>query len=71
MPKNIKIQEAKLDLIAKFLDYANVADASYAMLHLIDENDEKDFFDSVFTPPLWLYADGITNQKIIVKGNKV
>ncbi|TKX32266.1 hypothetical protein CQA75_09060, partial [Campylobacter taeniopygiae] len=27
--------------------------------HLIDKNDEKDFFDSVFTPPLWLYADGI------------
>ncbi len=43
MSKNIKTQEAKLDLIAKFLDYANVADASYAMLHLIDENDEKGF----------------------------
>lgn len=29
------------------------------MLDLIDENDEKGFFDSAFTPPLWLYADGI------------
>ncbi|WP_171000103.1 hypothetical protein [Campylobacter taeniopygiae] len=35
MPKNIKIQEAKLDLIAKFLDYANVADASYAILQYV------------------------------------
>lgn len=33
------------------------------MLHLIDENDEKSFFDSVKTPPLWLYADGVTNLK--------
>ncbi|RTJ07849.1 diadenosine tetraphosphate hydrolase, partial [Campylobacter jejuni] len=24
-------------------DYANIADASYAMLDLIDENDEKGF----------------------------
>ncbi|HED6588339.1 hypothetical protein [Campylobacter coli] len=63
MSKNIKTQEAKLDLITKFLDYANIADASYAMLDLIDENDEKGFFDSAFTPPLWLYADGVTNLK--------
>lgn len=34
MSKNIKTQEAKLDLITKFLDYANIADASYAMLDL-------------------------------------
>ncbi|HED0612488.1 TPA: methyltransferase, partial [Campylobacter jejuni] len=32
MSKNIKTQEAKLDLIIKFLDYANCADASYALL---------------------------------------
>ncbi|EOH7148825.1 hypothetical protein ACMC3T_001618 [Campylobacter coli] len=43
MSKNIKTQEAKLDLITKFFDYANIADASYAMLDLIDENDEKGF----------------------------
>ncbi|TKX33251.1 hypothetical protein CQA75_08460, partial [Campylobacter taeniopygiae] len=47
------------ELISEIKDYADIADASYAMLHLIDKNDEKDFFDSVFTPPLWLYADGI------------
>ncbi|MCW1332759.1 hypothetical protein OLP47_08960 [Campylobacter jejuni] len=43
MSKNIKTQEAKLDLITKFFDYANIVDASYAMLDLIDENDEKGF----------------------------
>ncbi|EFO6967512.1 hypothetical protein HNG89_001868 [Campylobacter jejuni] len=32
MSKNIKTQEAKLDLITKFLDYDNCADASYALL---------------------------------------
>ncbi len=32
MSKNIKTQEAKLDLITKFLDYANCADASYTLL---------------------------------------
>ncbi|EKJ5635808.1 hypothetical protein PJO00_001827 [Campylobacter coli] len=58
MSKNIKTQEAKLDLITKFLGYANVADASYAMLHLIDENDENSTL-----APLWLYADGVTNLK--------
>lgn len=30
-------QNAKIDLIKKFLDYANVADASYALLHYINE----------------------------------
>ncbi|EOD7248229.1 hypothetical protein ACJ5FQ_001812 [Campylobacter coli] len=35
MSKNIKTQEAKLDLITKFLDYANCADASYAMLQYV------------------------------------
>ena len=29
-------QNAKIDLVKKFLDYANVADASYALLHYID-----------------------------------
>ncbi|MGH2327462.1 hypothetical protein ACRCD5_03920 [Campylobacter taeniopygiae] len=47
------------ELISQIKDYADIADASYAMLDLIDENDEKDFFDSVRTPPLWLYADRI------------
>lgn len=30
-------QNAKMDLIKKFLDYANIADASYALLHYINE----------------------------------
>ncbi|WP_111230743.1 diadenosine tetraphosphate hydrolase [Helicobacter valdiviensis] len=34
------------ELLIEIKDYADVADASYAMLHLIDENDEKGFFDS-------------------------
>lgn len=46
------------ELISEIKDYADIA-ASYAMLYLIDKNDEKDFFDSVRTPLLWLYADGI------------
>ena len=40
--KNIQTHEAKIDLIKKFLDYANITDASYAMLHYIHENAEKD-----------------------------
>ncbi len=32
MSKNIQTYNAKIDLIKKFLDYANVADASYAKL---------------------------------------
>ncbi|MCR8678130.1 hypothetical protein [Campylobacter sp. S4:11] len=48
------------------------------MLDLIDENDEKGFFDSAFTPPLWLYADGIKlgyeiskeNETKLSRGNK-
>ncbi|EOT0602557.1 hypothetical protein [Campylobacter coli] len=42
MSKNIKTQEAKLDLITKFLDYADIADASYAMLQYVWENIEQD-----------------------------
>lgn len=30
------------ELISEIKDYADIA-ASYAMLHLIDKNDEKDF----------------------------
>ena len=31
--KNIQTYNAKIDLVKKFLDYANIADASYALLH--------------------------------------
>ena len=33
MAKNIQTHNAKVELVKKFLDYANIADASYAMLH--------------------------------------
>ena len=33
--KNIQTNEAKIDLVKKFLDYANCADASYAPLKTI------------------------------------
>ena len=35
--KNIQTNEAKIDLVKKFLDYANCADASYAPLKTIKE----------------------------------
>ena len=35
MKKDIRTHEAKIDLVKKFLDYANIADASYAMLEAI------------------------------------
>ena len=38
MSKNIQTHNADINLIKKFLDYANVADASYAMLHYINKN---------------------------------
>ena len=37
-------QNAKIDLVKKFLDYANIADASYALLHYINgiiQDDKK------------------------------
>lgn len=50
MNKNIRTHEAKVDLIKKFLDYANIADASYALLEYTDEKskideDKNDFGD--------------------------
>ena len=36
--KNIQTHNAKIDLVKKFLDYANCADASYALLHYVNEN---------------------------------
>lgn len=37
MSKNIQTHNAKIDLVKKFLDYANCADASYALLHYIND----------------------------------
>ena len=33
------------DLISKFKDYADIADASYAMLHWVNENEDDGWFD--------------------------
>ena len=33
------------DLISKFKDYADIADASYAMLHWINDNEDDGWFD--------------------------
>ena len=44
MAKNIQTHNAKAELVKKFLDYANIADSSYALLHYIKQNakDEKE-----------------------------
>ena len=33
------------DLISKFKDYADIVDASYAMLHWVNENEDDGWFD--------------------------
>ena len=38
-------QISNKDLISKFKDYADIADASYAMLHWINENEYDGWFD--------------------------
>ena len=50
------------DLISKFKDYADIADASYAMLHWVNENEEDGWFDKFKDEPpaRWKFADGIT-----------
>ena len=38
-------QISNKDLISKFKDYADIADASYAMLHWVNENEDDGWFD--------------------------
>ena len=49
------------DLISKFKDYADIADASYAMLHWVNENEDDGWFDKFKDEPpaRWKFADGI------------
>ncbi|RDU59782.1 hypothetical protein [Helicobacter sp. MIT 14-3879] len=57
------------EFIEEAKDYADIADATYAMLHYIDENEEIDFFSDklksenpnpkIKPPARWIYADGI------------
>ena len=50
------------DLISKFKDYADIADASYAMLNWVNENEEDGWFDKFKDEPpaRWKFADSIT-----------
>ena len=67
------------DFIEQLKDYADVADASYAMLHYVDKNEEIDYFldelksknpnKSVKPPARWIYADGIHLGYEITKEN--
>ncbi|STP14468.1 hypothetical protein [Helicobacter fennelliae] len=65
------------DFIEHAKDYADVADASYAMLHYVDENEVFDPRDDefrakipAFKPPArWIYADGIKLGYEITKEN--
>ena len=53
------------EMINKFKDYADIADASYAMLHYVFEN-----IDSIFESKQWEEADGITNRDKTIKNDK-
>ncbi|ELT5465092.1 hypothetical protein R9R78_001563 [Campylobacter coli] len=67
------------DFIEQLKDYADVADASYALLHYINENEDIDYFldelksknpnESVKPPARWVYADGIKLGYEITKEN--
>lgn len=65
------------DFIEQLKDYADVADASYAMLHYIDENEIFDRDDDEFRAKIpafelqgrWVYADGIKLGYEITKEN--
>ncbi|WP_110581494.1 hypothetical protein, partial [Helicobacter cinaedi] len=65
--------------IEQLKDYADIADASYAMLHYIDNNEEIDTFldtmkannpnPKVRPSARWIYADGIQLGYEITKEN--
>ena len=65
------------DFIEQLKDYADVADASYAMLHYIDNNEVFDPRDDEFRAKIpafelqgrWIYADGIKLGYEIKKEN--
>ena len=49
------------NLISKFKDYADIADANYAMLHWVNENEEDGWFDKFKDEPpaRWKFKDNI------------
>ena len=54
-------QISNKDLISKFKDYADIADASYAMLHWVNENEYDGWFDKFKErkPARWKFKDNI------------
>ena len=54
-------QISNKDLISKFKDYADIADASYAMLHWVNENEDDGWFDKFKErkPARWKFKDNI------------
>lgn len=60
--KDIQTHNAKIDLIKKLLDYANVADASYALLHYIQKNAENDIKNNVFKADGLNFKDKLEND---------
>ena len=60
------------DLISKFKDYADIADASYAMLHWVNENEDDGWFDKFKDEPpaRWKFADDITKGDKITEDNQ-
>ena len=60
------------DLISKFKDYADIADASYAMLHWVNENEDDGWFDKFKErkPARWKFADSITKGHKITEDNE-
>lgn len=66
-------------LITQIKDYADCTDASYAMLHFVEQNEKIDYSldklrsenpnESVRPPARWLYADGIKQGYEITKDN--
>nr|WP_314788599.1 hypothetical protein [uncultured Campylobacter sp.] len=60
------------DLISKFKDYADIADASYAMLHWVNENEEDGWFDKFRDEPpaRWKFADKVTKGHEITEDNQ-
>nr|WP_314566633.1 hypothetical protein [uncultured Campylobacter sp.] len=60
------------NLISKFKDYADIADASYAMLHWVNENEEDGWFDKFRDEPpaRWKFADKVTKGHEITEDNQ-
>ena len=65
-------QISNKDLISKFKDYADIADASYAMLHWVNENEDDGWFDKFKDEPpaRWKFADDITKGDKITEDNE-